>query len=197
MLCLHLMPCIVKKTLETIIEQKSNYLVKVKGNQGNLLKTMKYIIENDQPLSIATEHQRKRGRDETRIVKVFNSTNQIPKGWINLNRIINVERNFVNKRGSHHTQSYYISSLTSDDAKIFAAGIRGHWFIENKLHWVKDVILREDTTKFKTGFAAKNMSIFRNIAINVFRENGYASTKGATLFFASNVKELMTIIIRT
>jgi predicted transposase YbfD/YdcC len=111
--------------------------------------------------------------------------------------VIYIERIFSSKNGYHHTHSFYISSLLSNDAKLFASGIRGHWSIENNLHWVKDVILKEDTTKHKKGSAAKNMSILRNIAINVFRENDYSSTKHATLFFASNVKELLKIILRT
>ena len=196
MLCTHLMHFIVKKTLEIIVKQNNDYVVKVKANQPNLLKAAIGISEN-QCVSQVLDFQRKRGRKEIRITKVFHSDNSIPEGWANVNRIITIERFFHSKRGSHQTLSYYISSLLSDDAKLFAAGIRGHWFIENKLHWVKDVILKEDTSKHKSGSAAKNMSIFRNITLNIFRKNGYHSTKYGTLFFASNVKELMKILIRT
>lgn len=108
-----------------------------------------------------------------------------------------MERIFESKKTFHQTQSYYISSLLSNDATVFSTGIRGHWLIENKLHWVKDVIQKEDTTRHKSGNAAKNMSIIRNIAINIIRDNEYDSVKHATLFFASNVKELFKIIFRT
>lgn len=138
-----------------------------------------------------------RGRVERRLTSVYQTHGLIPEGWPMVNRIIHVERIFSSKNGYHHTQSYYISSLISNDAKLFATGIRGHWAIENRLHWIKDVILKEDTSQHKKGQAAKNMSVLRNIAINIFRKNEYSSTKHATLFFASNVKELLYLIFRT
>lgn len=148
-------------------------------------------------VSSLTEHQTKRGRKEKRITKIYLPTSQIPEGWCGLNRIIHVERVFERKEAFHQTHSFYISSLLSNDATIFSTGIRGHWLIENKLHWVKDAIQKEDSTRHKSGNASKNMSIVRNIAINVIRHNGYESIKHATLFFASNVKELIKTINRT
>jgi predicted transposase YbfD/YdcC len=162
-----------------------------------LFKAVLQITKTTGAIDQFNEVKRTRGRNERRFVSIFNPTEAIPAGWPKLSRIVHVERIFSSKNGYHHTHSYYISSLLSNDAKLFATGIRGHWSIENNLHWVKDVVLREDTTKHKKGFAAKNMSILRNIAINVFRKNEYSSTKHATLFFASNVKELLEIIFRT
>jgi predicted transposase YbfD/YdcC len=88
---------------------------------------------------------------------------------------------------AHH---YYISSLCSDDAELFARGIRGHWSIENRLHWVKDVIQHEDGSGIKKGNGIETLSILKNVAINISRELGFDSIKGATIHFASNVKEL-------
>lgn len=172
-------------------------MVKVKANQPKLLDSIKEIIDTSSVVSSFTEQQTKRGRKEKRITKIYLSTSRIPDDWPGLNRIIHMERIFESKKAFHQTQSYYISSLLSNDAAVFSTGIRGHWLIENKLHWVKDVIQKEDTTRHKSGNAAKNMSLIRNIAINIIRENGYDSIKHATLFFASNVKELTKIIFRT
>jgi len=180
-----------------ILDSHNNYLVKVKANQPNLLSSIKEIIETCYDVSTFTEEQTKRGRKEKRITKIFLPTSKIPDGWYGLNRIIEVERVFESKKGSHQSRSYYISSFISNDASIYAKGIRGHWLIENQLHWVKDVIQKEDSTKHKSGNASSNMSIMRDIAINIIRKNGYKSVKYATLFFASNVKELNKIIQRT
>jgi len=180
-----------------ILESQNNYLVKVKANQPTLLNSIKEIVETSGAVSSITEEQKKRGRKEKRITKIYLPTSKIPEGWLGLNRIIQVERNFESKKDSHQTMSYYISSLISNDARTFSSGIRGHWFIENKLHWVKDAIQKEDTTRHKSGNAAKNMSLLRNIAINIIRDNDYESVKYATLFFASNVKELSQVIYRT
>jgi predicted transposase YbfD/YdcC len=108
-----------------------------------------------------------------------------------------MERDFKRKGTIHSTKSYYISSLESNDASMFASGIRGHWLIENRLHWVKDVIQREDITKHNKGFASRNMSIIRNIAINIFRNEGKGSVKNASTFFASNVRVLINVLFRT
>lgn len=84
-----------------------------------------------------------------------------------------------------------ISSLASDDAELFAKGIRGHWSVENRLHWVKDVIQHEDESGIKKGNGIEALSILKNMAINVSRELGFDSIKGASIHFASNIKELM------
>ncbi len=72
--------------------------------------------------------------------------------------------------------SYYISSLkSSTSAREFAEAIRSHWAIENSLHWVKDVTMGEDASRVRSDNAPENMSIMRNIALNIFRENGYTN----------------------
>ena len=159
--------------------------------------SVKDIVDTTTAISCRKEKQNKRGREEERITKIYLPTTQIPEGWAELNRIIHVRRNFRSKIRKHSSDSYYISSVLSDDAAIFSTGIRGHWLIENRLHWVKDVIQKEDSTKNNSGHASKNMSLIRNIAINIFRNNEYDSIKHATIFFASNIKVLMKTLCRT
>ena len=69
---------------------------------------------------------------------------------------------------------YYISSL-SGYASFFAAKIRGHWSIENKLHWVKDVLFAEDDWPRSQFQAATNVSVLRTMALNIFRFLGFFS----------------------
>ena len=188
---------IVKKTLQIVVGQENNYLVKVKRDQPKLYKALGQIVQETTFLDQFNDIKKTRGRIERRLVSIYQANDLIPEGWPLLKRVIHVERIFSSTKGYHHTHSYYISSLSTNDARLFALGIRGHWAIENQLHWVKDVILKEDTTQHRKGGAAKNMSVLRNIAINIFRKNEYSSTKHASLFFASNVKELLKIIFRT
>lgn len=88
----------------------------------------------------------------------------------------------------------YISSIKKNNAKYFGRYIRNHWGIENRLHWVKDVIMKEDTSKTAGRMAAENISILRNIAINLFRLDGFDSIKHATQLYANNFKELWRLI---
>jgi hypothetical protein len=105
------MHCTVKKTLNLIINSGNDYLVKVKGNQPNLQKSIKNIVETTKAISISTKEETSRGRKEKRETRVYSPTTEVPDDWPGLKRIIFVERNFESKNGSHNTQSYYISSF--------------------------------------------------------------------------------------
>ncbi len=63
---------------------------------------------------------------------------------------------------------YYLSSLALDVA-TFARAVRGHWGVENKLHWVMDVCFREDQSRVRTGYAAENLATLRRLALNLLK----------------------------
>ena len=61
--------------------------------------------------------------------------------------------------------------------KSICLGIRNHWSIESALHYVKDVVFKEDDSKIRKGKAPVNLSVFRNFAISIYRNNGYSNIK--------------------
>ena len=91
---------------------------------------------------------------------------------------------------STHSISYRISDVKLT-AKEFAEGIRGHWGIENRIHWVKDVNFKEDGNKIRDDNGAVNMAIFITISLNYLRQNIDDSIKKAQILFGQNVKELI------
>ena len=179
-----------------IVEAGNDDLVKVKANQPTLLAALQQTVEQATPLSSIQTEEKSRGRLEKRHVAIFlpSSTLPLPKEWTSVQRIISVRREFKYQEGLHSSASDYISSVSSDSANFFADGTRGHWLIENQLHYVKDVNLHEDTSGILNLVAASNLSILRNIAINVARQSCCKSIKGAAIFFASNIKKLLKII---
>ena len=66
---------------------------------------------------------------------------------------------------------YYISDLDGQDAKAMLGYVRGHWGIENKLHWSLDVTFREDGLRQRKGHSAENLSRIRRLALNLLRQD--------------------------
>jgi len=67
------------------------------------------------------------------------------------------------------TQTRYFISSGKKDAEEFFKAIRGHWEIENKLHWSLDVIIREDECRSRAGNSAEKFSLLRHFALNLVK----------------------------
>ena len=64
---------------------------------------------------------------------------------------------------------YYLSSA-SLDARTFARAVRAHWHIENRLHWVLDVVFHDDLARLRTGHGPQNMAVVKHMALNLLRQ---------------------------
>lgn len=129
----------------------------------------------------------------TRIVEVFHDLNGIDPQWTGIKSLIRVERVGTRKGKKYHEIACYISSLICT-AQEFAQGIRGHWGIENRLHWVKDVVFHEDHSTIRMGNAPANLSVMRTIALNILRRNGYASITTAQRFLSNDIDKLLALV---
>lgn len=139
-----------KKTCKLIVEGGNDYAIAVKGNQKNLHRQIRHNTENTTPTSRYITGEKTRNRVTTRTVEVFHNLTGISQEWVGLESLIKVERIGTRAEKAYHQVAYYISSLVSS-ATDFAQGIRGHWKIENSLHWVKDVIFHEDHSRIRMG----------------------------------------------
>lgn len=184
-----------KKTTEVISQSNNDYCIEVKGNQPNLLKQIKSNCEDSQPIDTDLSSEKNRGRTENRFTEVFDDLSGISPEWINLSRIVHVHRyGCRHDKGEFSEHHYYILSKEIDCAQVVAQGIRGHWGIENRLHYVKDVIQNEDNSNIKGGNAIESLSILKNAAINIFRLNGFPSIKKAKITFANKINELLEFL---
>jgi predicted transposase YbfD/YdcC len=127
-------------------------------------------------------------------VRVFAAPQEAPYStWPGLVSIIEVER--TGRRGSkpYAERRFYVSSHTAEAAE-FAGIVRGHWQIENALHWVKDVILGEDDYATRTGYAPQNAALLRSLMITLLRLAGFRSITAARRWLAHDVPALCRLL---
>jgi predicted transposase YbfD/YdcC len=144
------------------------------------------------------------GRLEIRTCKIFTSLDDIDKseetGWYGLKSIIEITRDVIGRNGENYTDiAYFISSLDPNQvsAKEFNEGIRNHWSVE-AFHYSKDVTFKEDKSKCNSGNSAQNLSVIRNIVINLFREYQhkyrYTNLAQAIRLVANDIPKLWSIV---
>jgi predicted transposase YbfD/YdcC len=130
-------------THQEIIDSNNDDLITLKVNQLNLYKPVEEVKKNSQPVSIDCEDDKSHGRDLIRLTSVFNVTHPFNSVWEHIKSYIKVERYGERGGEEYYNCAYYISNFVESD-QTFARKIRGHCNIENQLHWVKDVIFKED-----------------------------------------------------
>ena len=178
-----------------IIDSNNNYLIGVKKNQRTLYYQIQSIISDKNNQSSAyTTLEINKGRTELRHTTVSNRIEAISKEWHGLQQIVGVHRKVTNKGKSSEEMAYFISSRKAN-AFWYEEGVRSHWSIENSLHWVKDVTLKEDASKIRTGNAPQNISTLKNIGINIFRGNNYPGIAQAMRLVANDIEVLYNLII--
>ena len=152
------------------MESGNDYVLQVKGNQPKLLSAINQTTRNQTPVEVDYTLEKNRGRKENRAVYVYQQLeNLLFKDWYGSKTVIHVHSYGVRKGKKYNENRYYLSSLTTQLASYYNAGIREHWAVENSLHWVKDVIINEDKGMVKGMKQSENLSTLRNIVINLFR----------------------------
>ena len=170
-------------------------MIEVKGNQKTLLNQVKKIINHHNPLDTYLSQEKSRGRTENRYHEIYDQIACISPEWKGVQRVVYVHRyghrpDKKSNDGFYSEDHYYIVGYACNEAQQIAQGIRQHWGIENEIHFVKDTHFKEDDNGITNHQAAANLSIFQDIAINIYRCKGFKSLKTATIFFANKVNEL-------
>lgn len=168
-------------------------MIVAKANQRNLYRQIQHTTVHVRPTSRYIMSERTRNRVTTRTVEVFDDLTGISQQWIGLKSLIKVERIGTRSGKPYHQIAYYISSLVRL-ASDFARGIREHWAIENRLHWVKDMVFDEDRSMIRKGNAPANRSIILAIALNVLRQNSYSSITSAQRFISNDIDKLLSLV---
>lgn len=166
-----------KKIAQQITASGADYALGLKGNQLKLQDEVDSFfhcahkdkfahLEYDYHKTVDKDH----GRIETREYWIVAEESfEVKDEWGGLKAVgmVKSERRIGNELECE-TRYYLCSRMMSADA--FAKAVRGHWGIENSLHWVLDVVFREDDCRIRKGHAAENLSVLRRIALNMLRE---------------------------
>jgi predicted transposase YbfD/YdcC len=165
-----------------LIEHGADYVFTVKANQSGLHRHLTTLPWHDIPAlsSINTGH----GRTEHRTIRLAplttNTTAGFPRSQFpHAAHAFRIDRHTTlhNQTKPRTDTAFGLTSLTDHRAHphTIARYIRGHWHIENKLHWIRDTTYAEDTSRVRTGTAPHLMASLRNLAISALRLTGHTS----------------------
>lgn len=165
----------------------------VKKNQKILHRQIESQTLSTTAVRCFRQTEKTRNRLTHRTVEVFSPPLNLDERWVGVNSVVKVFRSGI--RGNHDYESdsatYYISSLPPTCSQI-PQGIRRHWTIENRLHWIKDVVTQEDNSPQLQGKASTNISIIKSWVINLLRVHGFDSMTEAFSYMSNNLPLLLS-----
>jgi len=161
---------------QKIIEKKADYILALKGNQGTLRDDVELFAREQKAAGFKDTRVSRdetvdgdHGRIETRTVTVFQDIEWLKDHqWPGLNSVVMVESKRESAGKTETETRFYITSLVLL-ANALGPMIRSHWMVENGLHWVLDMIFRDDECRVRTDNAPANLTIVKHIALNVLR----------------------------
>jgi predicted transposase YbfD/YdcC len=164
-----------KEIVKQIKQQGGHYLIAVKKNQNELYEDLFCAFKANKALSVDDEWEYARGRFETRKCSILSAKStlmdEVFKQWDGLQTIVQVEaQRVINDKITTQTR-YYISDENGEKAKYFNHSTRGHWGVENHLHWHLDVTFNEDACRARMGNAPENLSSLRKFALQIINEH--------------------------
>jgi predicted transposase YbfD/YdcC len=176
-----------KEIARKIRDAKANYVLQVKDNQPSLHQKLKVTLDDclrddfaGQSSDCFQETDGDHGRIETRRLWTcwdVQLLGELTKEWPGLKSMIVVERTRDTNGQISTERHYYISSLDRrTKARRVAAYVRGHWSVENNLHWQLDVSFNEDQRRIRKGHGAENFSRLCRLALNLLMQENTQKT---------------------
>jgi predicted transposase YbfD/YdcC len=160
-----------------IKDKQADYIIALKGNQGSLHEDVKLFVEEQKAVDFKdttiSRHETvdgEHGRIETRKYTVLHDMGWLRErhNWPSLASVVMVESLRETKDKIERETRFYITSLTLLAAFV-GPMIRDHWAIENSLHWIMDMVFRDDECRVRTENAPENFVTLKHMANNLIR----------------------------
>jgi predicted transposase YbfD/YdcC len=167
-----------KEIVQHIKSQGGEYVIALKGNQGNLhaeienfFQQAKEVMPIESGCDFAQSVEKNRGRVEERQIWASSLDwldEEMMKDWVGIKSAVCIRSNRTHKGKATTEYRYYISSL-EPVAEQHANITRSHWGVENNVHWQLDVTFGEDQSKTRAGYGAENFSLMRKAGLNLLK----------------------------
>ena len=164
-----------RETAQAIINQGADYVIALKGNQRGLYEDVSLYLDDPQSAPVGDAYRTcdaDHGRIDERRAIVCHTIDWLLErhDWPGLKAIgkITAIREIEGKK--QESSRYYLLSRTMENAEFLGLA-RAHWSIENKLHWVLDVVMKEDASRARKDNAPQNLAVLRRMALNVIKNN--------------------------
>ena len=152
-----------------IINKEGDYLLALKKNQKDSYQRVEDVFRFHAPKKFDLMKDKNHAREETRKCSILDINklpkDEIPSKWNGLNTLVKIESTRKTKDKTQQNTRYYLSSEIIKNPSYYNMLVRGHWSIENKLHWHLDVTFKEDASRSRKGNAPENLNILRKIAL--------------------------------
>ena len=162
---------------QKIVDKKADYILALKGNQGALRRDVELFVAEqnakdfkDTTISRAETIDGDHGRIETRAVTVIHDIEWLQEqhAWPGMKSVVMVESTREISGKTERETRFYITSLVLL-ANQLASLVRDHWAVENSLHWVLDMVFRDDECRLRTEHAPANFTTLKHMALNLIR----------------------------
>jgi predicted transposase YbfD/YdcC len=163
---------------QKIVDKKADYVLALKGNQGTLREDVELFAAEqkgrrfaDSKISQDTTVDGDHGRIETRKTTVIQNVDWLQErhNWPGLKAVVMVESTREIQGKIEQETRFYLTSLAMA-AALMGPVIRSHWAIENSLHWVMDMVFRDDECRVRTEHAPANFTTIKHMAHNLIRK---------------------------
>jgi predicted transposase YbfD/YdcC len=162
---------------QKVIDKKADYLLALKGNQSSLQADVAELVAEQQAKgfkdTMVSQHRTvdaDHGRIETRDITVIHDVEWLQQrhNWPGLKGVVIVESTREIGEKIEKETRFYITSLILL-ANLLGPMVRDHWAIENSLHWVLDMVFRDDECRVRTDHAPTNFTTIKHMALNLIR----------------------------